>query len=278
MGAKQGIWFLTRAAGWVLLVALALAASSPCLAQTAWQSLAPGMEFTTLSADSSVRAGSGKVAILRIDPALCRFKVLAAEQGEDGHDAGVWLEESRAWAVVNAGQYIPDGSYLGLLVVDGKPRGRLVSQLAGMFVAEPNDPALPQARILDMRYTAFDPSASPYRQAAQSLMLLDRFGHIRVRRSPRLAHRTALAEDQEGRILIISTEGAHTLWELANFLAGAGLGLREVMCMDGGQEAQLAIRVGDFRYEQYGDPSGNPGIPIPWPPPSLPAALAVFPK
>ena len=261
-----------------LAFCLCLAPLGVALAGDGWRAIAPGLEFSTLAADSSVRAGSGEVAVLRVDPARCRFKVLAAAAGEDGHDAGGWLEQSGAWAVVNAGQYIPDGSYLGLLVVDGEARGRLVSQLAGLFLAEPHDQALPQARVLDLRYTAFDPSTSPYRQAAQSFMLLDRFGHIRVRRSARVAHRTAVAEDQQGRILIIATAGAHTLWELANFLAGAGLDLREVMCMDGGQEAQLAIKAGAFSYEQYGDPTGNPGIPLPLPPPSLPAALGVFPK
>ena len=130
--------------------------------------------------------------------------------------------------------------------------------------------------MLDLRYTAYDPQRSPYRQAAQSLMLLDRFGQIRVRRSARVAHRTAVAQDRKNRILFIVTLGGHTLWELADFLNKSRLGLREVMCMDGGQESQLVVNLPGFQYSHFGGPSTSPQILLPWPAPPLPAALAVF--
>ena len=41
-------------------------------------------------------------------------------------------------------------------------------------------------------------------------------------------------------------------------LKDAGLGLREVMCMDGGAEAQMDILVEGFSYRQYGSPSTAP--------------------
>ena len=218
------------------------------------------------------------MAVLRVNPESFRFRVLAASLGKEGHSAGDWRKETRALAVVNAGQYLPDRSYLGLLISNGQKRGRLASKPEALFVAEPDDPALPKARVLDLRYTAFDPQASPYRQVAQSLMLLDRFGHIRVRRSPRVAHRTAVAEDKAGRIALIITEGGHTLWEFAYFLAGTELNLREVMCMDGGPQAQFDLTVDGFNYEQHGGPTDSPDLPLPWPVPSLPAALGVFPR
>ena len=194
--------------------AAAAEAASP---ELSWKSLAPGLEMVFLSAEDTVRAGSGSIAVLRFDPAEYDFRVLASPRGSDGHNAEQWLERSGAAVVLNAGQYLPDGSYIGLLVRDGVPAGRLAANLEGLFVADPDDASLTRARVLDLRYTAYDPQRSPYRQAAQSLMLLDRFGQIRVRRSARVAHRTAVAQDRKNRILFIVTLGGHTLWELADF-------------------------------------------------------------
>lgn len=263
---------------------LALAAGVLCLAlpvsagQLQWRELSPGLEFLRLPAASAIRVGNEYLGILRVDPRRFAFKVLAAPQGQDGFTAGQWREKTGALAVVNAGQYASDQSYLGLLVTKGAPRGRLASRLEALFLAGPVDEDLPAARVLDLRYSAYDPKSGPYEEAAQSLMLVDRFGHIRVRRSPQLAHRTAVGQDEAGRILLIISEGGCTLWELADFLKKSPLGLRGVMSMDGGAESQLDVAVGDFEYEQYGSPSGSPDVPIPWPAPALPAALAVMKK
>jgi uncharacterized protein YigE (DUF2233 family) len=242
-----------------------------------WRQIRPGLEFALIPAESIVRSGDGNLAVLRVDPTLHRFQVFTAAKGEKGFSAEEWLLRKGALAVFNAGQYAADQSYLGLLVVDGRPQGHLASRLEALFLAEPGDPALPQARVLDLRYSAFDLRSNPYRQAAQSHMLLDRFGQIRVRRSPVVANRTTVAEDTSGRILILVSQGGHTLWELADFLKGLPLNLREVMSMDGAGESQLAIRSDGFRFKQFGSPTNSPDI-LPWPVTPLPVALGVFPR
>ena len=243
----------------------------------AWTVLRPGLEFTFLAAERTVRFGEDRLACLRVDPERFCFKVLVEPQGGESHTAQEWRRRSNALAVFNAGQYTPGGTYLGLLVRDGRQVGHLASQLEALFVSAPRDASLPGARVIDLRYTAFDPKANPYRQAAQSLMLLDRFGHIRVRRSARVAHRTLVAQDRQGRILVLVSEGGHTLWELASFLKESGLGLLEVMCMDGGPESQLVVQVDDFAYSQVGRPSFSQELVLPWPTSNLPAALGIFP-
>ncbi len=245
-------------------------------AAVVWRTLAPGLEFALSQKLAPARSGSPELAILRIDPARYAFRVLAADRDQPGLTAGEWQENSKALAVFNAGLYTPEGRHLGYLLAGGKRLSPMVPQQDGLFLAGPKGSGHPPARIIDLRYTTFDPKFSPYTQAAQSLMLLDRFGQVRVRRSPKVASRTALACDQQGRILVMVTEGGHTLWELAQALKDSGLGLREVMAMDGGAESQLEVRVGDFSYTHYGRPS--PAGDLPWPRRSLPAALAVFPK
>lgn len=256
---------------WAAFSAMAKQATPP-----AWQNLAPGLEIALWENLVPSRSGSSRVAVLRVDPSRYGFKVLAAPKGEEGQTAGQWREQSGALAVFNAGLYTPEGRHLGYLLQNGQELSPQVPQQDGLFLAEPREPELPAARILDLRYTPFDPRLNPYQQAAQSLMLLDRFGMIRVRRSPKVANRTALAIDEQGRILVVVTEGGHTLWELARALKNSGLGLREVMTMDGGAESQLAVEVGEFAYEHYGRVAPTPDLP--WTRQSLPAVLAIFKK
>ncbi|KIX15195.1 phosphodiester glycosidase family protein [Dethiosulfatarculus sandiegensis] len=239
-----------------------------------WQILRPGLSLSVIQASDTARTGSEDVILLKINPQVLGFRVLAAPNGERGYDAGDWRKKTGALAVVNAGLFTPEKNYLGLLIKDGRRLSRLASRPAGLFVAEPDDPSLPKARVLDMQYTALDIEHLPYRQAAQSIMLLDRFGNIRVRRTAHVANRTALAEDSSGNILVIITKGEHTLWEFADYLAKSGLDIREVMCMDGGPEAQLDLKVGDYTLTQYGSPSGSMGLP--WPSAALPVALGIF--
>lgn len=246
------------------------------LAAVSWQLLRPGLEFGFWEAQSANRAGSTRLALLRVDPARYRFRVLAGEVGDEGMSAAQWRRQSGALAVFNAGQFTPQHAYLGLLIQDGRQITRPVTNLEAVLVAEPSEPGLPPARVIDLHYTTLPLPDIPYRQAAQSLMLLDRFGQIRVRRSDKVAHRTLVAEDEKGRILVMISEGKHTLWELARSLAEPGLGLREVMCMDGGAEAQMVVAVDGFAYQQTGGPKGSPDLPLPWPAANLPAALGIF--
>jgi uncharacterized protein YigE (DUF2233 family) len=269
----------------LLLLALLLVAApalqalpppAPPPAAVAWRELRAGLDFGHLEVETATRAGSTRLAILRVDPARYQFRVLAGEVGDEGFSAAQWRQQSAALAVFNAGQFTPQHAYLGLLIQDGRQLTRPVSNMEAILVAEPEEPGLPLARIIDLQYTSLPLPQSPYRQAAQSLMLVDRFGQIRVRRSGKVAHRTLVAEDGQGRILVMISEGKHTLWDLARFIADAGLGLREVMCMDGGAEAQLDLLVDGIAYQQTGGPKNSPDLPLPWPAAYLPAALGIF--
>ncbi len=261
--------------GWASLFCWACLAGA---GEPIWQELKPGLDLGFIMVEASLRAGSPRLAVLRVDPERFRFRVMAAPEGQDGFSAAEWRRRSRALAVFNAGQFTAERTYLGLLIQDGKTRGNLVNHLEALFLAEPDDPLLPRARVVDLHYTAFETKNSPYRQAAQSLMFLDRFGQIRVRRSQKAAHRTLVAEDGQGRIWVMVSEGKHTLYDLARVVSEGNLGLREVMCMDGGAEAQLDLQVGDFSYQQTGGPTESPDLPLPWPPANLLAAVGIFPR
>lgn len=273
-----GLLLLACLAFWGLAMGLPALAAPGDAPAIDWRSLGPGLDFGMLDVEAPNRGGSARLALLRVDPERYAFRVLSGEVGDEGFSAADWRKRSGALAVFNAGQFTAQHAYLGLLIKDGQLITRPVNNMEAVFVSEPEDPSQPKARVLDLRYTPLPTQPAPYRQAAQSLMFLDRFSQVRVRRSGKVANRTLVAEDGQGRILVMISEGKHTLWDLANFMADAGLGLREVMCMDGGAEAQLDLEVGGFAYRQTGGPGGSPDLPLPWPAAKLPAALGIFPR
>ncbi|MDR4473322.1 MAG: hypothetical protein MRJ92_12000 [Nitrospira sp.] len=55
-----------------------------------------------------------------------------------------------------------------------------------------------------------------YREAAQSLMLFDRMGKLRVRDSGKRAFQTVVAEDGQGAILVAKTADIVSLHHLAD--------------------------------------------------------------
>ena len=86
-----------------------------------------------------------------------------------------------------------------------------------------------------------------------------------LRRSDWHANRTVLATDRSGRLLILYTEGAYTLWDLADWIERSDLDVRHAMSLDGGFEAQLCVREGGLEYTSFGqwhvDDDGDHSIP-----------------
>jgi len=242
-----------------------------------WRAVAPGVEFAMLQGEPFCRRGSSGVALLRIDPRRVRIEVRHYTLEPDHTPLTIveWLRRSRALAVFNAGQYYPDFSYMGLLVSDGRVVSeRIHPRFRAALVASP-DHGGSEARVLDLSRAALDPDRPGWRQVAQSFMLFDQRGVTRVRKSGQIANRTVVAEDRRGRLVVVTSEGAYTLWDFARLLQGSPLQLSHAMAMDGGAEAELCVQAGRFRYASYGRWQGETapaehGAPI-----TLPAVITV---
>jgi uncharacterized protein YigE (DUF2233 family) len=153
-----------------------------------------------------------------------------------------WQRRTGASILFNAGLFKDDYSYMGWLFKDGRPLGgKRHPQWEGLFVAEPIVPGLKKARVLDLSVEPFSADRPAYREAAQSLMLLDRNGKPRVRHTGKRAQQTAVGEDRDGRILLIKTTDVVGLWELAECLRDELPTLRQAMAMDGGASSDLLI-------------------------------------
>lgn len=243
-----------------------------------WRLIAPGLEFATIRGEPYCRSGSSTIALVRFDPARIRLRVLhySSLPGKSPASIATWVDHTQALAVLNAGQYYPDYSYMGLLVSDGrKVSPKIHPDFQAMLVAEPRDsshhrahhargerrPSL--AMVLDLDRDTLD-SRSGWREVAQSFMLFDRQGGARVRKSDQVANRTVVAEDREGRMVVVTSEGGYTLRDFATVLREAPLGLTHAMAMDGGHEAQLCVRAGNFRYASFGRWRAEDQKPAAW--------------
>jgi hypothetical protein len=236
------------------------------------------VEFSTLRGEPYCRRGSSEIAVLRLDPASVRLRVLHYSREPDGVPLSIveWQRRTRALAVFNAGQYYPDLSYMGLLVSDGvRVSKRMHPEFKAALVASPDD-GRPVARVLDLDHEPLDPADPGWRDVAQSFMLFDHRGRPRIRKSDVVANRTVVAQDGRGRILVITSEGGYTLWDFAELLRKAPIGLSHAMSMDGGYEAELCVSVPPFHYASFGQWRGEgdapdaPGAKVP-----LPAVIAV---
>ncbi len=237
-------------------------------------------ELLQLDLSSITKRGPPRALVLRFAEPMELVPYHFAGAGLTGpQPIEAWASHVQAPVVFNAGQFDEELRHLGWLksngdwiVADAKEKWK------ALLVSGPLE-GTPWAGIIDLEESSAQ-VALRYRHVVQSMMLVDASGRLRVRDTDISACRTVVAQDRSGRILVIVTEGATTLADLARWLPTAGLSLARVMNMDGGLEAQLAINTPELTlafYGQYGTGTtpfdGSPGT-IRYP---LPAVIAVRP-
>ncbi len=181
---------------------------------------------------------------VEIDPNRYRFTVHYYQQDgfSDPLDIRQWQERTGHDLVFNAGLFRENYAYLGLLYGNGRSLGSKRHAIwLGLFVAEPAEDRSRRARVLDLTFDTFDEQRVPYREVAQSLMLLDRTGKVRVRQTGKRAHQTLVAEQGDGHLLVLKTTEEVSLHALGECLRDAFPSLRQVMAMDGGSSSDIAV-------------------------------------
>ena len=181
---------------------------------------------------------------VEIDPDRHRFTVHYYQQDgySDPLDIRQWQEQTGHDLVFNAGLFRENYAYLGLLYGNGRSLGsKRHTTWLGLFVAEPAEDHSRRARVLDLSFDTFDEQRVPYREVAQSLMLLDRTGKVRVRQTGKRAHQTLVAEQSNGHLLVLKTTEVVSLYAIGECLRKAFPSLRQVMAMDGGSSSDIAV-------------------------------------
>jgi hypothetical protein len=192
---------------------------------------------------------------MRLDPTGCRIEPYHEGEFPRGAPATieVWQGRLEAVAVFNAGLYTEDRTHLGALRRSGEDIGGDEHKRWNAVLVSGSRDGLPApATILDLSVESDREAAPRYSNAVQSMMLLDRTGRTRVRKSDRIAPRTLVAELASGSLLVVVTEGSYTLWETAALLREADWGIVEAMALDGGNESNLAVASDSVRYQTGG--------------------------
>lgn len=269
-----------------LLVGCWTTAPVPLPAQEVqWDHLAAGLDATLWAPGARCRDQVPPLAVVRVDPERYRFSTYHfRDEGLEAPPTIQQWEQRLGTAVLfNAGLFREDYSYLGLLYKNGRSLGgKRHPQWQGLFVAEPAEAGLRKARVMDLASEPFAPQSPAYREAAQSLMLVDRTGRPRVLQTGKRAHQTVVGEDGAGNILILKTGEAVTLWDLAVCLRDGFPLLVQAMAMDGGDSSDLLLdgallgRRADRggaapAWARLVDGIGTAHIP-------LPAVIGIFPR
>lgn len=263
-----------------------LLAGRPTVEPPRWESRGEGLEAARANLLYGVRQGPGDLYLLRVDPARYAFRPYHEKNfpNEGPVDMAGWAKRLfEAPALINGGQYYPDRAYMGLLRRGGADLSAgLHKGWKGFLVSEPGEgapPDAPPAALIDLETHQEAWLPEQYKNVMQSFMILDRLGRLRVRESRNLAGRSAIGQDEEGRLLLIMTPAAITLYDFALALKNSGLGLTEVMGLDGGFEAQLMLRKDQapFVAGSHFSISEKRALFLPGYAPTLPAVLAVEP-
>lgn len=272
-------------------LAVALAACSAVAPPTSpaeeipWEPLAVGLDAALWTPGERCEDRVPPLAVVRVDPERYRFATyhFRDEALEAPPTILAWQQRVGAALLFNAGLFAEDYSYLGLLYKNGRSLGgKRHPQWQGLFVAEPAEGGLRKARVLDLTAEPLAPQQPAYREAAQSLMLVDRSGKPRVKQSGKRAHQTVVGEDGAGNILLLKTGEPVTLWDLALCLRDRLPTLVQAMAMDGGNSSDLLVAGPLIRkwaergseapaWVRLVDGSGTGHIP-------LPAVIGVFPR
>jgi uncharacterized protein YigE (DUF2233 family) len=222
----------------------------------AWEPLAEGLSVAVWEPGQACDDEVPPLIAVRVDPERYRFVTYhyLDEKLPAPLTIKEWQRRTGAGLLFNAGLFRDDYSYMGLLLKDGRSLGsKRHAQWQGLFVAEPIVPGLRKARVMDLALEPWEMDKMAYREAAQSLMLLDRMGKPRVRQTGKRAHQTIVAEARDGSILLLKTTDTVALWELATCLRSGFPDIHQAMVMDGGASSDLLIEGG----LPEGGPSGG---------------------
>ena len=214
---------------------------TPLIPDTGWTPLRLGLERRIINLLDEEGKLLENIYLLRLDPSLYRFDV--AYHPTEPRSLADWQAQTGALIVLNGGYYREEENRLipnGLTVIDGRPIGQSFGDFAGMFAVTE---AGPELRWL--RQQPYNP-AETLRAALQSFPLLIKPGGVlgfsAESEDGKQARRTALAQDTDGRILLLVTSrGYFTLHTLSRYLTESDLTLDIALNLDGGTSSGLLL-------------------------------------
>jgi hypothetical protein len=216
-----------------------LPTSTPTPEPFDWRQLQPGLERRVIEIVKD-RQYLDSLYILRLEPEYFEFGIAYDPQGLTLEN---WQARTGALIVVNGGYYRSENEIYvpnGLIVIDSVPMGVSYGDFGGMFAVTETGP--------DLRWLAhqpYDPN-EPLMAALQSFPILVKsggeLGFPAEHEDNLTARRTVIAQDREGRILLmVAPQGNLTLHQLSAYLTESDLNLDIAINLDGGPSSGILL-------------------------------------
>ena len=205
-----------------------------------WSLLQPGLERRVIEVHNAQNQPVESLHIWRLDQKHFRMDVAYNERPKS---LDAWQKETNAALVVNGGyfsveneRYFPDG----LTIINGQAFGRSFTGFGGMLAIDQSKAEL--RWLVQKPYNAYE----PLRAALQSFPILvqpgGELGFPSERDNHARARRTVIAQDKDGRILLlVAPEGYFTLHELSVYLTESDLNLDIALNLDGGGSTGILV-------------------------------------
>ncbi|MBI5511672.1 MAG: phosphodiester glycosidase family protein [Deltaproteobacteria bacterium] len=220
--------------------------ATPVVSQVlAWRPVAGGVDYGTLRLPPTPAGGDGLLHVVRVSPGAARLRLFAISgAGGEAKTARAWCDAERQLAVINAGMFEADArTHSGYLRIgahvnnDARPKSYKAALLF-----DPRRPGLPPFQLVDVNPAVPDLRWESYDSVSQNLRLIRGEGRGAWKENGRRWSEAAVAQDRQGRLLLLFTRTPFSMAELNLRLLHSPLDIVRAMHVEGGPEASLSVR------------------------------------
>ncbi len=239
----------------------AATADSTIAAVGPWRALDVGLDWAELPLSPASAAGDGVVRVLRVDPGRYELKLLMASAPGQGKafTPREWCRHGRLVAAINAGMFAEDYlTAISLLRSRHHVNNLRLTRHMAVLAFDRRDVGVPPVQILDRELQDVTALSSRYGSLVQSIRMVALDGRNVWQPQVRRWSAAAAGIDTSGRVLLLHVRSPYPMHDLVDMLLDLPLGLRNLMYLEGGAQAQLYVEAGGEEHELAGcyDPEG----------------------
>ncbi len=219
----------------------------------AWRKLTEGIEFGRFPVPGG---GDRELWIVRIDARTAPLKSLSCSNlGHGPLTADQWAAKHKLSVVINAGMFENDHvSHIGYWKSHGETlRAETRKDYSSFAAFGARDATLPAFHIFDSDASDIEKEVLPiYQDVVQNLRLVKRPAENRWKPQDRAWSEAALGEDDAGHALFIFCPVGLTMHDFNEHLLKLPIHLVAAQHLEGGPEASLYVKIGDFEIRGIG--------------------------
>jgi hypothetical protein len=220
-----------------------------------WQKLENGLELATFLSPRRSEVGNSLIRVLRIDPKRFQLRLLNASALKDGRSltAKQWCRKNGLVAAINASMYQTDyKTSVSLMRTKTHINNPRLSKDKTILAFDRQTPEVPLVKIIDRQCEDFNTWKKKYGTLVQSIRMIScKRMNVWSQQSQKWST-AAIGIDRQDKVLFIHVGSPYSTHDLINILQKLPLHISRAMYCEGGPQAQLYIRHGNFEYEFIG--------------------------